>query len=142
MDIEKFSFNPCVSAFMIAVNDLKKLKCHKRSILEPLAILMAPFGPHIAEELWHKLGGHEKTVTVQNATYPVFDPQYLVEDTVTYPISINGKKRATADFPSDASKEDMEKAALEMEVIQKWIDGKPVRKIIVVPKRMINIVVG
>jgi leucyl-tRNA synthetase len=138
-DIERFSFNTCVSAFMVAVNDLRKLQCRKRAILEPIVVLLAPFAPHLAEELWHGLGHSD---TVNDATYPKHDPAHLVEDSITYPISINGKKRALADFAADAAKEDLEKAALELEEIQKWLEGKTVRKVIVVPKRMINIVVG
>jgi len=138
-DIERLSFNTCVSAFMVCVNDLRKLKSNNKAILEQLVILIAPFAPHMAEEIWHRFG---HTTSVHLATYPEADESYLVEDSITYPICINGKKRATADFATDAAKEDMEKAALEIEEIKKWIDGKTVRKIIVVPKRMVNIVVG
>ncbi len=138
-DIQRFSFNTCVSAFMECSNDLRKLKCNKRAVLEPLTILLAPFAPYTTEELWHLLG-HEGSV--HDATYPTFDEQYLKEDSIEYPISINGKKRATASFSADTSKEDLEKAALANPVIQKWTEGKTVRKVIVVPKRMINIVVG
>ena len=123
---------------MVASNDLSKLKCNKREILEPVIILLAPFGPHIAEELWH-LAGREGSV--HHATYPVFDEAHLVEDSVTYPIAINGKTRATAEFPADASREELEKAAVDVEGIQKYTEGKTIRKIIVVPGRMINIVV-
>jgi leucyl-tRNA synthetase len=99
---------------------------------------LAPFGPHIAEELWSLLG---QEGSVHHATYPIFEEKYLVEDSITYPIAINGKTRATADFPADASKSDLEKAAIAVEGIQKHIEGKTVRKVIVVPGRMINIVV-
>ena len=136
-DIERFSFNTCVSAFMVATNNLRKANCHKRTILKPLVVLLAPFAPHLAEELWHRLG-HEGTVNLAN--YPKHDEAYLKEASVSYPVCINGKKRAIANFPSDSSKEDLEKAALKMELIEKWIDGKTVRKVIVVPGRMINIV--
>jgi leucyl-tRNA synthetase len=138
-DIERFSFNTCVSAFMVATNDLKKAKCSSKTVLEQMVVLIAPFAPFVAEELWHQLGNE---TSVFEASFPVFEEQYLVEDSITYPISINGKKRAMADFDANASKEDIEKAALELEEIQKWIEGKTVRKIIVVPKRMVNIVVG
>ncbi|MBR9922699.1 MAG: leucine--tRNA ligase [Bacteroidetes bacterium] len=138
-DIERFSFNTCVSGFMVATNDLQKARCNKRSILEQLVVLLAPFAPHMTEELWHKLG-HEGSV--HDAAFPEFEPKWLIEDSIAYPISINGKKRALAEFPADASKDDLEKAALELEDIQKWIEGKTIRKVIVVPKRMINIVVG
>jgi len=138
-DIERFSFNTCVSTFMEATNDLRKLKCNKRMALQPLVVLLAPFAPHITEELWHLLGNEG---SVHKAHYPVHEEKFLKEDSIEYPVSINGKKRALAEFPADASKEDLEKAALEVEDIQKWIEGKTIRKIIVVPKRMINIVVG
>ncbi len=137
-DIRRFAFNTCVSAFMVATNDLRKLKCHKRAILEPILVLMAPFAPHLTEELWHRLG-HD--TTIHDAAWPELNEAYLVEDTVTYPVSINGKKRAVVELPAQASKEELERAALELEAIQKWIDGKTVRKVIVVPGRMINIVV-
>ena len=137
--IERFSFNTCVSAFMVCVNELKSLHCHKKAVLQDLVILMAPFAPHITEELWHALGN---TTSVHHATYPEYNAEYLKEDSVTYPISINGKKRALADLPSDASKEDLEVAALAMPEIQKYTEGKTVRKVIVVPGRMINVVVS
>jgi len=138
-DIERFSFNTCVSSFMIAVNELRKINCNNLTVLTDLVVLIAPFAPHMAEELWSQLG-HEPSV--HKYKYPIHNEQYLKEDFVEYPVSINGKMRAKASFASDASKEDMEKAALELEAIQKWIDGKTVRKVIIVPKRMINIVVG
>jgi len=138
-DIERFSFNTCVSAFMVAANELKKLKSNKREILTGLVRLMAPFAPFTSEELWQMLG-HEGSV--HHADWPVLNEEYLKEDAFTYPVSINGKKRALADFPADASKEDLEKMALALEGIQKYTEGKTIRKVIVVPKRMINIVVG
>ena len=138
-DIERFSFNTCVSAFMMCVNDLRKLDCHKKAILEPLIILLAPFAPHLTEELWEKLG---HALSVHKGTYPVFDESYLKEDSINYPISINGKKRGTADFSSDATKEELEAAAKELDVVKKWSEGKTIRKVIVVPNRMINVVVG
>jgi len=137
-DVDRFSFNTCISAFMVATNDLKKIGANKRVVLEPLTKLISPFAPHVAEELWQRLG-NEGSVTM--AEFPLHDEQYLVEDSITYPISINGKKRMTADFPADMSKDDLEKSALAMEELQKWIAGKEIRKVIVVPKRMINIVV-
>ena len=140
-DIERFSFNTCVSAFMVATNELKKLNCNKRKVLEPLASLIAPFAPHLAEELWNQFGNHASTDSVHHIDFPKTDESYLKEDSFEYPICINGKKRDVATFASDASKEDMEKGALALEAIQKWTEGKTVRKVIVVPKRMINIVV-
>ncbi len=138
-DIERMSFNTCVSAFMVAVNDLSRKKCNKVDILEPLVRLMAPFAPFMSEELWHRLGN---TSSVHKAAYPEYDERYLVEDSVTYPIAINGKTRLTVDFPADASKEVVEQSALALDELKKWIDGKTIRRVIVVPGRMINIVVG
>ncbi|MCG8331973.1 MAG: leucine--tRNA ligase [Chitinophagales bacterium] len=138
-DIERFNFNTCVSAFMIATNDLKKMKCNKAAVLKELVVLMAPFAPHINEELWHRLG---EEGSVHKASFPEYDEKYLKEDSITYPIAINGKTRATADFPADASKADIEKAAQELDTMQKWLEGKTIRKVIVVPGRMVNIVVG
>ncbi|MBV6652769.1 MAG: class I tRNA ligase family protein, partial [Mameliella sp.] len=113
---------------------------NKRAILEPLVLLMAPFAPFTTEDLWSKLG-HKDSVH-KDGQYPAFNPDHLKEDELEYPIAINGKTRATASFPADTSKEDLEAAARELESIQKWIEGKTIRKVIVVPKRMINIVVG
>ncbi len=138
-DIERFSFNTCVSEFMKCTNELRKMKSRKAAILKELVVLMAPFAPHMSEELWHALG---ETGTVNEASYPVHNEDYLKEDSVTYPISINGKKRATYDFPADASKADIEAAVTGIDAIQKYLDGKTVRKIIVVPGRMVNVVVG
>lgn len=138
-NIERFSFNTCVSEFMKCTNELKKLKCHKKAVLQDLVVLLAPFAPFMAEELWHQLGNEG---TVNDASYPSHNEEYLKEDAITYPISINGKKRTTHSFPTDASKDEIEAVALALEAIQKWTDGKTVRKVIVVPKRMVNIVVG
>lgn len=139
-DIERFSFNTCVAGFMVATNDLKKIKCHKRGVLEQLVVLMAPFAPHMAEELWHALGNQAEGGTVHLASFPELDESYLQEEAYEYPISINGKTRAKDSFPADASKETLEQLALANEKVAKWIEGKTVRKVIVVPKRMINIV--
>ncbi|MEL6831447.1 MAG: class I tRNA ligase family protein [Bacteroidota bacterium] len=138
-DVERFAFNTCVSAFMVATNDLNKMKCHKRATLEPLLVLMAPFAVHMTEELWEKMG-HD--TSVHHAEWPALEEQWLVEENVTYPIAINGKTRATVDFPADSSKADLEAAAPGLAEIQKYLEGKTIRKIIVVPGRMINIVVG
>jgi len=138
-DIEQFSFNTGVSAFMICANELSDLKCHKREILEPLSVLLSPYAPHVAEELWHVLGNNE---TVTYADFPKWEEKYLKENTFTYPVSFNGKTRFKLELPADMSKDDVEKAALEAKEAQKWIEGKTVRKVIVVPKRIINIVVG
>jgi leucyl-tRNA synthetase len=138
-DIERFNFNTCVSAFMVATNELRRLNCNKKAILQELVVLIAPFAPHIAEELWHRLGNDG---SVHHATYPEYDEKYLKEDSITYPIAINGKTRATVDFPADAGRDELQKAAPDLPEIQKWLDGKTIRKVIVVPGRMINIVVG
>ena len=138
-DVERFSFNTCVSGFMICVNELRSLNCSKRAVLEPLVKLVAPFAPHLAEELWHQLG---HTTTVCKADFPVLDESYLVQDIVAYPVSINGKKRDLVEFPASMSPGEVEKAALELESVQRWIDGKAIKKVIVVPGRMINIVVA
>jgi leucyl-tRNA synthetase len=138
-DIERFSFNTCVSAFMVCTNELRKWRCNKRAILTELTILLAPFAPHITEEVWQLLG---KEGSVHHQTFPIFDESYLKEDSIEYPVSINGKKRGLADFPSDASREDIAAAAKDLEVVKKWSEGKSIRKVIVVPGRMINVVVG
>ena len=137
-DIEKFGFNTCVSAYMVCVNELKSMKCHKRLILNELTILLAPFAPFISEEAWEQLGN---TPSVFDATFPKANEEYLKSDEVLYPISINGKKRGEATFPTGTSKEIIEAAVPDMEVVQKWINGGDIKKIIVVPGRMINIVV-
>jgi len=137
-DIERMSMNTCVSHFMIATNDLRSLKCNKRAVLEPLVILLAPFGPHVAEELWHLLG-HQTTVC--DAAWPVLNEEYLKTDTVNYPIQINGKLRANLELPSDISAQDAEKAALSLEIVQKWLEGNTPKKVVFVPGRMINVVV-
>jgi leucyl-tRNA synthetase len=137
-DIERFSMNTCVSHFMIATNELRRLNCSKRAVLEPLVILLAPFGPHIAEEIWHRLG---HSTTVFDAIWPVHNEEYLKSDTVIYPVSINGKLRAHIELPSDVTKEDAEKAALALEQVQKWMDGQAAKKVVFVPGRMINVVV-
>lgn len=137
-DIENFSFNTSVSTFMICVNELSDLKCHKKTILEPLLIILSPYAPHIAEELWHQLG-NETSVT--NAAFPAFNEEYLKEDNITYPIQIGGKVRVQLQFPAEATKEEIEKEVLANAEVIKWMDGKPLRKIIVVPKRIVNVVV-
>lgn len=136
-DIEKLSFNTAISEMMICVNALDKMKVNKRLILEPLTILLAPFAPHIAEELWQLLGN--KT-SVADSEYPNFENKYLIESTVMYPVAINGKTRFTIELPIDTSKEEIEKIASNHEKLAKYVEGKQIRKIIVVPKRMINIV--
>lgn len=136
-DIENFSFNTSVSEFMICANELSSLKCNKRAVLEPLVIALSPFAPHLAEELWSLLGHPD---TVLNATFPKYDEQYLTESSHNYPISINGKVRAQMNFALDMPKEDIEKQVLASEIVQKWSEGKPPKKVIVVPGKIVNVV--
>ncbi len=137
-DIVNLSFNTAISAMMVFVNEAKKMNIHKADILIPMIKLIAPFAPFISEELWHRAG---KQGSVHHQSFPVYDNKYLQESTVSYPISVNGKKRGIEQFSKDLSKEELEKKALELDYIQKWIEGKNVMKVIVVPGRMINIVV-
>lgn len=137
-DIEVFSYNTSIPAFMIAVGELAQQKCTSRAVLEQVVALLAPFAPHIAEELWHTL---DHTTTVCDAEWPKYDEQYLKEDTQTLSISFNGKTRFTLDFPADATKEAIQEAALTSEQAQKHLEGKQVVKVIVVPGRIVNIVV-
>jgi leucyl-tRNA synthetase len=136
-DIDQFSYNTAISAFMVAVNELTAQKCSSRDILEPLVVLIAPFAPHIAEELWHNLG-HDTTVC--DAQWPTFDEKYLVESTVKYPVQIGGKMRFTIDLPADAGADAVKEAVLAAEECQKWIEGKEIVKFIFVPKKIVNIV--
>ncbi len=137
-DIEQFSYNTAVSAFMICVNELGQQKCANRELLKKMIIVIAPFAPHMAEELWEQLGGETKSVF--DVEWPEWDESYLVENEVQLTVSFNGKARFQMTFPADATKEDIEKKALEDERSQHYIDGKTIVKIIVVPKKIINIV--
>jgi len=132
-DIENFSYNTSVSAFMICANELTSLQCRKRNILNELIVCLAPFAPHIAEEL-----GNETTVC--DAQWPQWNEVYLKEDSFPYAISFNGKSRYILEFPADATNEEIEKAVLEHPSSQKWIDGKTAKKVIIVPKKIVNIV--
>ena len=136
-DIENFSFNTSVSTFMIAINELSALQCNKRAILEPFVILIEPYAPHIAEELWEKLG-HDTSVST--TAFPKFEPKYLVEDTKTYPISFNGKMRFTMELSLDLSKEEIEEAVMNHEKTIKQLAGRTPKKVIVVPGKIVNIV--
>jgi leucyl-tRNA synthetase len=137
-DMERFSFNTSVAAFMICVNELKSAKCHKAAILKELVVLVAPFAPFISEELWSILG---QTPSVLNANYPTHNEDYLKESAFTYPISINGKRRAEYVFAADASTEDVEKVVRALEIVTKWTEGKEIKKVIVIKDRMVNVVV-
>ena len=138
-DIDQFSLNTAVSAFMICVNELTAAKCNHRDILETLTILLAPFAPHICEELWEKLGN---TPSISNEPYPIANSIHLKETQITYPISFNGKMRFTLDLDAEATKEEIEKAALTDERTAQYLDGKTIRKVIVVPQKIVNIVCG
>ncbi len=148
-DTERFSFNTGVSGFMIAVNELTDLKCHKKEILEPLLILLAPYAPHIAEELYAELrkvsppvgGGDLEGVFILNARYPQFEEKYIRESSKEYPISVNGKTRTTIDIALDAAQPEVEQIVLANEVVKKWLEGRQPKKIIYVKGKMVNVVV-
>ncbi len=137
-DIERHSFNTSVSEFMICVNELTALKCNKAEILSDLIIIISPYAPHIAEELWHKLGN---VTSITEASFPQFNESYLVESEHEYPVSVNGKMRAKMSFPLDMPKKDIEKQVLASESIQKWTEGKEPKKVIIVPKKIVNVVI-
>ena len=137
-DIEKFSFNTAVSTFMICVNELFDLKCHKKEVLEPLIVLLFPFAPHICEELWEKIGN---PYSIMNTKFPRYDPIYLIEQSKNYPISINGKHRLNLDLPLDAEEQFIKNVVLENEVVKKWIEGKSINKFIFIKNKMINLVI-
>ncbi len=138
-DIENFSYNTSVAAFMICVNELSQQHCHSREVLSQLLVLIAPFAPHVAEELWHAIGNR---TTVCDAQWPSYCEDYLREDSVTYAVSFNGKARFSMEVPADTLPAEVEKAALAHEGSAKWLEGKTVRKVIVVPGKIVNIVVG
>jgi leucyl-tRNA synthetase len=138
-DIDKFSFNTSVSTFMIAVNELTAIGSHKRAILEPLVLLLSPFAPHLAEELWEELG--HGSGSISHAAYPEFREEYLIEANVTYPVAINGKVREQRQFAATATAAEIEAAILESDFLSRFGDGKAVRKVVVVPGRMVNVVV-
>ena len=137
-DIERYSFNTAVSEFMICVNDLTTLQCHQQAVLERLVVIVSPYAPHICEELWHRLG---KSGSITQTSYPDYDSSYLQENEFEYPISINGKMRTKMMIALDMPHADIEKIVLASETVQKWTEGKTPRKVIIVPKRIVNIVV-
>ena len=137
-DTERFSFNTAVSAFMVCVNELADLKCNKREVLEPLLIMLVPYAPHITEELWKALGN---TKSILDAAYPTFNPAYLVESSKDYPVSINGKLRTNINIALYATQEQVEQIVLNNEVVKKWIEDKPVKKLIFVKNKMVNVVI-
>ena len=136
-DIDNMSLNTSVAQFMICVNELGSQKCASKSVLEQVLILLNPFAPHITEELWNAIGNGG---FIADATWPAFDEKHLIESSKVYPISINGKTRTNLEFPLDMSKEEIEKNVLADEIVQKWLDGKPPKKVIVVPGRIVNVV--
>lgn len=137
-DTERFSFNTAVSTFMICVNELSDLKCHKREILEQLLILLTPYAPHAAEELWHELGN---TGSVLDADFPLYNASYTTESSKEYPVSINGRVRTNIDISLDAAEEQVKEIVLGNEMVQKWMEGKPLKKLIFVKGKMINVVI-
>ncbi|WP_298411662.1 leucine--tRNA ligase [Hydrotalea sp.] len=137
-DTERFSFNTAVAAFMVCVNELSDLHTHNIAILEPLVVLLAPYAPHVAEELWHVLGNQGSVV---NAPFPVWNAEYLTDSAKEYPVSINGKLRTTISFPLTAIQKEVEQVTLQNEVVKKWIDDKPIKKFIFVKGKMINVVI-
>jgi leucyl-tRNA synthetase len=137
-DINNLSFNTSVSAFMVFVNEMKKRSVHKAAVLVPAIKLIAPFAPFIAEELWHRTGGKG---SVHHELIPLYDDSFLEEATVDYPICINGKKRGSFAFSKDEDPKKMEEISLELDFVKKWTEGKSIRKVIIVPGRMVNIVV-
>lgn len=139
-DIEAFSFNTSIAAFMICVNELTQQKCHSREILDKFVVVLAPFAPHVAEELWHTALGHDTSVV--DAAWPEYNEEYLVEKNVTYAVSFNGKARFNIEVPADMQRDEVEKIALAHESSVKWLDGKTIRKVIVVPGKIVNIVLG
>lgn len=136
-DIENFSFNTSVSSFMIAVNELTAINCHERTILEPLAIIISPYAPHIAEELWHRLG-HESSIS--KVPFPIFNPEHLVESSKEYPVSFNGKMRFKIELPLDLSTEEIEKAVMADARTQQHLNGQQPKKVVIVPGKIINLV--
>jgi leucyl-tRNA synthetase len=137
-DTERYSFNTAVSAFMIATNELTDLKCHKRNILEPLVVLLASYAPHISEELWHLLG---HTASVVDANYPKFEEKYVRESSKTYPVAINGKTRTELTIALDATQQQVEELVLANDIVKKWMEGRPPKKVIYVKNKMVNVVV-
>ena len=136
-DTERFSFNTAVSGFMICVNELADLKCNKRAVLEPLLILLTPYAPHVSEALWAELGN---TSSILDAAYPVFDAQFTTESAKEYPVSINGRVRTNINISLDATADQVQEIILSNELVQKWMEGKPLKKFIFVKGKMINVV--
>ena len=139
-DIEAFSFNTSVAAFMICVNELASQKCHSRAILADLLVVLAPFAPHITEELWHSAIGNDSTIC--DARWPEFNEDFLRESQVTYAVSFNGKARFNIEVAADTPTDTVQALAMNHEAAARWMEGKTVRKVIVVPNKIVNIVLG
>ena len=137
-DIERYSFNTAVSAFMICTNELSSIKCNKKEVLSPLVLALSPFAPHVCEELWSKL---ENQTSVSRESYPTYEEKYILDDSYEYPISINGKLRLKMTFSLDTPLKDIENQVLASEVVQKWIEGNSPKKVIIVPNKIVNIVI-
>jgi leucyl-tRNA synthetase len=137
-DIERFSFNTSISNFMICVNELTDAKCNKKAVLEPLLICLSPYAPHITEELWRQLG---HTESISTATFPHFNEAYLVDDSINYPVSFNGKLKFTLELPATLTVQEVEAEIIKNEQTQKLLEGKQPKKVIVVHKKIVNLVV-
>jgi leucyl-tRNA synthetase len=137
-DIEHFSFNTAVSAFMMCVNELGSLKCSKKEVLQELVVLLSPYAPHLCEELWDALGNERGMVS--KAIFPKWDQKHVVDAVFEYPVQINGKVRISIPFDIETSSSDIEKEVLANETVQRWLEGKTPKKVIVVPKRIVNVV--
>jgi len=138
-DIENFSFNTAVSAFMVCVNELGAIKCQSKAVLQELVVLLSPYAPHISEELWDLLGNEKGMVS--KATFPKWELQHVTDSVFEYPIQINGKVRASLTFALDTPVSDIEREVLADETVQRWMEGKAPKKVIVVPKRIVNVVI-
>jgi leucyl-tRNA synthetase len=137
-DTEKYSFNTAVSAFMVCVNELADLKCHKKEVLEKVLILLTPYAPHISEELWYLLGNEG---SILDASFPAFEKAYVAETSKEYPVSVNGKVRTNIGIALDATQEQVEEIVLANDTVRKWLEGKQPKKLIYVKNKMINVVI-
>jgi leucyl-tRNA synthetase len=137
-DLDRYSFNTCISTFMIAVNELTDLKCKKQEVLKPLVVLIAPFAPHVADELWEQLG--ERSGSVHTQQYPLVDESFLVESNFDYPVSFNGKMRFKVNLSLQLDAKGVEDHVLQLEETQKWMEGKSPKKVIIVHGKIVNVV--
>jgi len=137
-DIENFSFNTSVSTFMICVNELTELKSNHKEVLKDFLVILSSYAPHIAEELWQAIGMHG---SIANASFPIFNPDFLIEDSFSYPISVNGKHRTNIEFALDAAAAFVEQTVLQDEIVQKWLEGKSPKKVVFVKGKIVNVVI-